>query len=172
MLVTSVAIRREYRRRVSPKESSKFIAVAKIKVISRNSVIRYKGKEIDPRSVGRELGVQAVLISRLEPRGDKLAFSLELVDARDNRQLWGQQYTRQLSDTPQVQADISRAVSERLRLRLTGEEQKRLTKRYTENGEAYQLYLKGGIPGINVQSRRVEKHRVLQQAIKIDSGYA
>jgi TolB-like protein/DNA-binding winged helix-turn-helix (wHTH) protein len=114
-----------------------------LKVIALNSVLRYKGKQTDPQVVGRELNVQSVLISRLTQRGDDLAISVELVDVRDNRHLWGQQYNRKLADINRVQTEIARDVSESLRLKLSGEEKKRLAKRYTENGEAYRLYLTG-----------------------------
>jgi serine/threonine-protein kinase len=106
-----------------------------LKVMSSNSVFRYKGKEIDVRVVGRELGVRAVLTGRIVPRGDDLFISIELVDAQDNSRIWGEQFTRKFADILLVQEEISRDVSEKLRLKLTGEDKKRL--------EAYQLYLKG-----------------------------
>jgi len=113
------------------------------KVISFNSALRYKGKQSDPQVVGRELGVRAVLMGRLVQHGDELSISTELVDVRDNRRLWGGQYNRKLADITAVQTEIAREISEKLRLRLTGEEKQRLTKRYTESGEAYQLYTMG-----------------------------
>ena len=102
-----------------------------LKVMSLNSVLRYKGKQIDSQVVGRELKVRAVLISRLTQRGDALAISTELVDVRDNRRLWGEQYNRKLSDILVVQDEIAREITEGLRLRLTGEEKKQLAKQYT-----------------------------------------
>ncbi len=114
-----------------------------LKVMSLNSVLRYKGKQIDAQAVGRELNVRAVLIGKLTKPGDDLAITIELVDVRDNRRLWGGQYNRKLSNILVVQDEIARELSERLRLRLTNEEQKQLAKRYTNNAEAYQLYLKG-----------------------------
>ncbi len=115
-----------------------------LRVISLSSVLRYKGQPIDPLAVGRELKVRAVLIGRMTQRGPDLAVSTELVDARDNRRLWGEQYNnRQLADLLPVQEEIAREISTKLRLRLSGEEQKRLAKRETENSEAYQLYLQG-----------------------------
>jgi serine/threonine-protein kinase len=139
-----------------------------LKVMSRSSAFRYKGRDIDPQEVGRELKVQAVLTGQLVQRGDALAISLELVDSRDSRQLWGEQYNRKLSDVLAVQTEIAREISDRLRLRLNGTEQKKLTKRYTENAEAYQLYLKGRFywnkfteeglkKGIDYFSRAIEK---------------
>ncbi len=114
-----------------------------LKVMSRISVFHYKGKETDARAVGRELGVQAVLTGRVVQRGDNLAISLELVNADDNSHIWGAQYNRKLSDLIAVPGDISQEVTENLRLKLSGEEKQRLAKRYTNNTEAYQAYLKG-----------------------------
>ena len=105
------------------------------KVIALNSVLRYKGKQTDPQVIGRELNVRAVLMSRLVQRGDDISISTELVDVRDNRHLWGGQYNRKLADIMTVQTEIAQEISQKLRLRLSGEEKKRLTKRYTENGE-------------------------------------
>ena len=111
-----------------------------LKVISLNRALRYKGQQVDAQAVGRELNVRAVLIGRLTQQGDGLAISTELVDVRDNRRLWGEQYSRKLSGILVVQEEIARKISEGLRLRLTGEEKKQLAKQYTENTEAYLLY--------------------------------
>ena len=111
--------------------------------MSLNSVLRYKGKQIDSQAVGRELNVRAVLISRLTQRGDALAITTELVDVRDNRRLWGGQYDRELADIFSVQEEIANEISGNLRLKLTGEEKKRLAKRHTENTAAYQAYDQG-----------------------------
>ncbi len=115
----------------------------KLRVVPRSLAFSYKGKETDPRKVGRELNVRAVLMGRVVQRGDSLNIQTELVDVAEVSQLWGQQYNRKLSDLIVIQEEISKAVSEKLRLRPTGEEQKRLTRRYTENPEAHQVYLKG-----------------------------
>ena len=114
-----------------------------IKVISRASAFHYKGKDVGARTVGRELGVAAVLTGRIVQREDALSIRAELVDARDDTHLWGEQYNRRLTDILAVQEEIARDISGKLRRRLTGEEKKRLTRRYTENAEAYALYLKG-----------------------------
>jgi tetratricopeptide (TPR) repeat protein len=114
-----------------------------LRVMARSTVFRYKGKESDPQKVGHDLGVRAVLAGRLLQRGDTLVIQTELVDVDSGSQLWGEQYNRKLADILAVQEDISREISERLRLRLTGGEKTRLAKRPTENIEAYQLYLKG-----------------------------
>ena len=94
-------------------------------------------------TAGRELGVRAVLTGRIMQRGDNLVVSAELVDIRDNKQLWGEQYSRKVSDALVLQQEISRQISERLRLKLTGEEQKLLNKGGTNDAEAYQFYMKG-----------------------------
>jgi len=102
--------------------------LSSIRVVSRNSAFRYKGKDIDPRTVGRELGVRAVLTGRIVQRGDDLSISSDLVDAHGDRELWGKHW-----DLAVVQEEISTQISTKLRLRLTGEEKKRLTKGATEN---------------------------------------
>ena len=114
-----------------------------VSVIAHSSVFRYKGRNPDPQTVGRELGVRALLTGRIVQRGDRLIVSAELVDVENNRRLWGGQYDRRPSDILAVQSEISREISEQLRSRLTNEEEKRLTKHYTENTEAYEDYLKG-----------------------------
>jgi len=114
-----------------------------LKVMSRSAAFRYKGQTPDAKAVGRELGVRAVLTGRVVQRGDSLAISVELVDARNDRSLWGEQYNRKLSDLLTLQDEIAKDMYEKLRAQLSGEEEKRITKRFTENAEAYQLYLKG-----------------------------
>jgi serine/threonine protein kinase/Tfp pilus assembly protein PilF len=114
-----------------------------MRVIARSSVFRYKGREIDPVQVARELGVRAVFTGRIAQRGDDLIISVELVDTGQNKQLWGETYDRKVSDLLVVQRDIAREISANLRTRLTPPEESLVTKRYTENPEAYQLYLKG-----------------------------
>ena len=113
-----------------------------LKVIARNSSFRYKGRQVDLQEIANALGVQAIVTGRVVQRGDNLSVRVEMIDVRENRQLWSEQYNRKLSDIQAVQQDIVQTVSEKLRLRLTGEEQKSLTKRYTDNTEAYQLFLK------------------------------
>ncbi|MGH9555268.1 MAG: protein kinase domain-containing protein [Terriglobales bacterium] len=117
--------------------------VPDLKVIAVTSVFRYKGRETDLQRVARELGVRAVLTGRVTRRADDMLISVELVDTQDNRQLWGEQYNRKVSEAFAVQNEIAKEISQNLKLRLTGEEKQRLTKRYTESPEAYELYLKG-----------------------------
>jgi TolB-like protein/Tfp pilus assembly protein PilF/predicted Ser/Thr protein kinase len=117
--------------------------IPRLKVMARSTVFRYKGSNIDPQQIGRDLDVRAVLTGRVSQRGEMLTISMELVNVRDGSELWGEQYNRNLADILAVQGDIAREVTNKLRLRLAGEEEKRLTKQFTENNEAYQLYLKG-----------------------------
>ena len=117
--------------------------VPNLSVMSRNSVFRFKGREADAQAAGRALNVRTVLTGRVAQRGDALSISAELIEVSNNRQVWGEQFNRKLSDIQSVQDAISTEISDRLRVRLTAEERQQLTKRYTENTEAYQLYLKG-----------------------------
>ncbi|HEY6118514.1 MAG TPA: protein kinase [Pyrinomonadaceae bacterium] len=144
-----------------------------VKVIARSSSFKYKGKEIDTQEVARALGVEALVMGRIVQRGDTLAISIELVNARENTHLWGEEYDRKLSDLLSVQQDISREVSEKLRLRLTGEDQKRLAKRDTENADAYELYLKGR-HFLNKPTEADIRKSIdyFQQAIDRDPNYA
>jgi eukaryotic-like serine/threonine-protein kinase len=142
-------------------------------VMSRNSVFRYKGQEADAQVVGRDLKVQAVLTGRMVQRGDNLSISAELVDVRNNSHLWGEQYNRTLSDILTVQAEISREISEKLRLHLSGEQEKRLVKRHTDNNEAYQLYLKGRYYWNRRTEEGIKKGiEYFEQAIERDPNYA
>jgi serine/threonine-protein kinase len=115
----------------------------KLKVMSRNSVFHYKGKEADAQMVGKELKVQTLLTGRVRQRGDSLTIAVELINAQDNSQLWGQQYSRRLADVFAVQEEIAKEVSDKLRLKLTGTEKEQLAKRPTENLKAFQYYMQG-----------------------------
>src|SRR6266542_1425483 len=144
-----------------------------VRVMSLNSVLRYKGKQIDTQVWGRDLNVRAVLISRLVQQGDNLAISTELVDVRDNRRLWGEQYSRKLSDILMVQEEIARQISEKLRLRLSGEQKKQLAKHYTQNTEAYLLYQQGREHLRRRTRADIEEGiKLLEEAIREDPAYA
>jgi serine/threonine protein kinase/tetratricopeptide (TPR) repeat protein len=114
-----------------------------LRVSARSLAFRYKGRDVDPLKAGQDLNVRAVITGRITARGNTLIIQSDLVDVRNGSQLWGGQYNRPLADILAVQDEISTEIFEKLRLRLTGEEKKRATKRYTENAEAYQLYLRG-----------------------------
>ena len=120
-----------------------FGQLRQLKVMARSTVFRHCGKDVDPLQVGRDLGVKAVLTGRILQRGEILVIGAELVDVNSGSQIWGQQYKRQLTDIFAIQDEISTEISSRLRVQFTCEEQQRLKKHYTENAEAYELYLKG-----------------------------
>jgi serine/threonine-protein kinase len=117
--------------------------LSSLRVSPRSTVFQYKGKDADPLKVGHDLGVRAVVTGRILQRGDSLIVSAELLDVRDNKQVWGEQYNRKVADALAVQQEISREISERLRTKLSGEEQSQLTRRDTSDPEAYAFYLKG-----------------------------
>jgi len=143
-----------------------------LKVSPTSTVFRYKGKDIDPIKVGQELGVSAVLSGRIVQRGDQLTISADLVDVRNNRLLWGEQYDRKLSDLLATQREIAREIVDKLKLKVSGEE-KVLAKHYTESNEAYQLYLKGRFYW---NKRTVETNKksieYFNQAIEKDPSFA
>jgi serine/threonine protein kinase/TolB-like protein/Tfp pilus assembly protein PilF len=147
--------------------------IPRLTVMSRNSVFRYKGRESDAQTVGRELKVRAVLTGRVMQRGDNLSISTELVDVRNNSHLWGERYNRKLTAILALQEDLAKDISDKLRLRLTGEEKNRLTKHYTENPEAYQLYLKGSYHLLKYTPEEMRKGlECFNQALAIDPRYA
>src|SRR5439155_18262175 len=144
-----------------------------LKVMARSTVFHFKGKDTDPREVGRQLGVRAVMSGRLLQQGDHLIVRTELVNVADGTQLWGAEYDRKLSDVLALQQDISREISEKLRLKLTGEDKKRLTGRDPMNAEAYQFYLRGRYLW-NKRTAEEIKGAIeqFQQAIDRDPNYA
>ena len=144
-----------------------------LSVKARSSVFRYKGKEVEPKQVASELSVQAILNGRVVQRGDDLALYLSLVDARNGDQLWGEQYNRKLAELVALQGEIARDVSQKLRARLSGADERKLAKNYTSNPEAYQLYLKGRYHALKLTPPEMQtgiSH--FQQAIQLDPSYA
>ncbi len=147
--------------------------VPSLKVMSRNAVFRYKGKETDAREAARQLGVRAVLSGRIVERTGQLSVSAELVDARDGSELWGEKYDRPMSDILAVQQEITARISEKLRLKLSGEEKQKLAKQGTDNAEAYQLYLKGRYFAGQFTKAGFDKGMdYLRQAVVADPNYA
>jgi serine/threonine-protein kinase len=145
----------------------------RLRVMARSTVFRYKGQKVDPRQVGHDLHVDAVLTSSLMQRGETLIIHTELVKVADGSQLWGEEYHRKFSDVLAVQEEIAKQISEKLRLKLTGEEQRRLTKRYTENTGAYRLYLLGRYYWNRRTPESLNKGvEYFQQAIDKDPNYA
>jgi serine/threonine protein kinase/Tfp pilus assembly protein PilF len=145
----------------------------KLRVMARSTVFRYKGKEVDPQQVGFDLGIRSVFMGRLLQRGDKLVIKTELIDVTDGSQLWGEQYNRKHSEILAVQDEIATEISDTLRLKLTQVEKKQLTRRATENIEAYHLYLKGRYHWNKRTGPALIKGRdYFRQAIDVDPNYA
>jgi eukaryotic-like serine/threonine-protein kinase len=144
-----------------------------LKVMSRDSAFMYKGKDTDAHTIGLALGVRAVLKGHVMQRGDELEISAELVDARDNSHIWGQQYSRKASDIFALQGDLAKEMTSMLRMRLTGEDEKQMMKSYTANPEAYQDYLKGRYWWNKTNREGINKGiEYFQQAIAKDPNYA
>jgi TolB-like protein len=144
-----------------------------VRVTARSLAFRYKGKDVDPLKAGRELNVRTVMTGRVTMRGNILVIQSDLMDVTNGSQLWGGQYTRPIADILAIQDEISTEIFEKLSLRLTGEEKRRATKRYTDDAEAYQLYLKGRFywnQGTVVGLKQSIEY--LQQAITKDPKYA
>lgn len=114
-----------------------------LKVTSRSSSFKYKGKDVNLQDVANALGVQAIVTGRVFQKGDSLIVRVELTDVYNKTQLWGEQYARKASDIQTLQEEIIRSVSHKLRLKLTGEQEQQITKLASQNPEAYQLYLSG-----------------------------
>ena len=144
-----------------------------LRVMARSTAFSYKGRAVDPREIGRELGVDAVLMGRVTQREDGLSIQAELVNVADGSQLWGEQYNRKLSDLVAIQQEISMQISERLRLKLTGEERRRVSRHSTTQTEAYQLYLKGRYQWNKRTNETAETAiEFFRQAIEKDPTYA
>jgi serine/threonine-protein kinase len=147
--------------------------VRHLRVAARTTVFRFKGHDVDLRRAGRELNVAAILTGKVMQRGDHLRIQVELVDAVDASQLWGQRYDRRAVEIFAIEEEIAREISEALRLRMTWEEQRRLGKRYTENDAAYQLYLRGRYCWNHRTSEMLQRAvGYFEQAIDKDPEYA
>ena len=144
-----------------------------LKVIARSTAFQYRGKQADPQAVGRELKVRTVLTGAVRQVDDRLNVQVDLVDATTGSQLWGQEYERKLADVVAVKQALVREVTEKLRLKLTGEQQQRLTQRDTTNPEAYQFYLRGRYYWNKRTSDNVRRAiDQFQQAADKDPNYA
>jgi len=144
-----------------------------LRVMARTSSFHYRGADIDPQKVGRDLKVRAVLTGTLAKRGDVLSIEAELVDAKNGAELWGEKFDRQVSDVSTIQEQIASDISDGLRLRLTGEEKRRLTRGSTRNAEAYQLYLNGRFHWNKRTEEELNKAiEYFNQSIKKDPNYA
>jgi serine/threonine-protein kinase len=141
------------------------------KVSAFSSVLRYKGKQTDPQTVGRELNVRAVLMGRLAQRGDEIFITTELVDVRDNKRIWGSQYNRKSADVQKLQGEIAREIGAALRLKLSSDEQQRLANSSSTNPEAYELYVRGRLLRRD-RAGDGKARDYLERAIEKDPNYA
>jgi eukaryotic-like serine/threonine-protein kinase len=146
----------------------------KLRVVPRSTVFRYKNRQTDLQQIGQELGVRAVFAGRVLQIGESLIVNAELVDIANEAQIWGENYRREMTDIFTLLDEIAEDISEKLKLKLSGEDKKQLSKRYTENTEAYQFYLKGRY---FVTSKRTEEWikkgiEYFQKAIDLDPNYA
>jgi len=147
--------------------------LSQLKVMARSTVFQYKGKEVDPRKVGRDLGVGAVVIGRLLQQGDNLTIEAELVNVLNGTELWGQQYNRKVADIFAVQEEIAREITEKLRLKVSGTERQQLARRPTGNLKAFQYYMQG----LSFAQRRTREDLLTaisyyKRAIEEDPNYA
>jgi serine/threonine protein kinase/Tfp pilus assembly protein PilF len=144
-----------------------------LRVMARTSSFHYRGADVDPQKVGRDLKVRAVLTGTLAKQGDVLRVEAELVDAKNGAELWGEKFDRQVSDVSTIEEQIANDISDGLRLRLTGEEKKRLTRGSTRNAEAYQLYLNGRFHWNKRTEEELNKAiGYFNQSIEKDPNYA
>jgi eukaryotic-like serine/threonine-protein kinase len=147
--------------------------IPKLRVLSSSTTFTYKGRHVDPRQVGRDLKVTALLQGKVSKLGDMLLIETELVSTSDGAELWGERYRRSASEVLNMDSEISRIIAERLSLRLTGTEQERLAKQYTDSSEAYQLYLKGLYSTRKYTQEGLESGaEYFRQAIALDPNYA
>ena len=143
-----------------------------LKVSPASSVVRYKGRAADIATIATELGVDAVMTGRLMKRGENFSITVELVDARDNSSLWGEQYERKMSDLLATQREIAAAIVQKLQLKLIGSD-RGVTKKYTDNNDAYQLYLKGRYHFARRSKVDMERSvELLRQATQLDPNFA
>jgi serine/threonine-protein kinase len=147
--------------------------ISGLTVIARSSSFKYKGKEVDPQEVAKRLGVDAIITARVAQLGNNFLVNVELVDARNGKQVWGKQFTSNSSDLLAMQSEMTQEITRELRLRLTNAEQQQLTQVRAVNPQAFDLYLKGRalwVKGGDENTKKAIEH--YQQAITVDPGYA
>jgi TolB-like protein len=150
----------------------RFSQLPNLKVSPTSSVMRYKGKAEDIAQIAKDLDVDAVLSGRLMQLGESLDISVQLIDARSGKLIWAEQYDRKMSDLMATQREIATTLTQKMQLKLVGDEQG-ITKKYTSSNEAYQLYLKGRYH--YAKRNKDDMLKALEsykQAIALDSGFA
>lgn len=144
-----------------------------LRITSRNSAFRYKGRDVDAMTVGRELSVQAILLGRLHESEGMFSISVELVSASDDRRIWGAQYVRTPKDLLAAQETIAREIADKLPIEMSGTPRRPLARRHSDNHEAYLLFLKGRFHFNKLTPDGVDKGAgYFQQAIELDPNYA
>ena len=147
--------------------------LSNLNVSPRSSAFRYKGQPIDAEKIGNELGVDAVMSGRLTQRGDDLLISVDLVDVKNKKTIWGEHFQRKVSDLQATQSEIAAAIADKLQLRLSGNDSQGIAKQYTSNNEAYQLYLQGRYFWNKRSSDNLKKATdLLKQATEKDPKFA
>ncbi|MBC7899443.1 MAG: tetratricopeptide repeat protein, partial [Saprospiraceae bacterium] len=145
----------------------------RLKVIARTSSFQYKGKEIDPREVAKELGVEVIVTGSVTRRGDNMNISVEMINAADKTRIWGETYSRTATDTQNIQEEITRMVSENLRPRLEGGQHQQIAKSETKSSQAYDMHLRGWfLMRRGGQANLNQAIELFEQAIAIDPNYA
>jgi TolB-like protein len=144
-----------------------------LKVSPTSSVMRYRGSQTDVAQIAKELEVDAVMSGRVAQRGDDLTIGVELIDARTKKLIWAEQYDRKMSDLMATQREIATTITQKLELKLSGDEARGITKKYTDSNEAYQLYLKGRFHfGKRTKEDMFRAVEYFEQAIKLDPKFA
>ncbi len=147
--------------------------IARLRVVPRTTAFHYKGQKAEPEKIGKELSVRAIVTGRVTRRGDAFIVGVELIDVDRQSQLWGEQYSQNLSEVLSVQEKISRAITENLGLQLSGSEQQKLSKKQAKNAEAYELYLKARYHSAKLTEDGIQKgFEYLRQAVEKDPTYA
>jgi len=147
--------------------------ISKLRVMSRSTVFRYKTREIDPQQAGRDLGAQVVVVGKINSRPGQNLIAVELVDALTGWQLWGESFDSEKRDLLEVQDAITRQIVASLKLQLSGDEEKQISTRYTENAGAYQAYLEGRHYWSRYTRTGIERAiRHFRNAIELDPNYA
>ncbi len=143
-----------------------------LKVSPTSTVLRYKGSPSDVAAIARELEVDAIMSGRLAQRGDDLTISVELIDARTKKLIWAEQYDRKMADLLATQREIATAITQKLELKLSGNE-KGITKKYTDSNEAYQLYMRGRYSfAKRTKEEMLRSIEYFRQAVKLDPKFA
>ncbi|NNF00515.1 MAG: protein kinase [Pyrinomonadaceae bacterium] len=146
--------------------------ISQLRVIARNSSFKFRGENIDIRDVSEKLGVRAVIMGSIMQRGDDLTIRVEVIDAVENKQLWGERYNRKAKDLLTIQNEIAQMVSEKLSLKLSNEEEKRLANGGTENSEAYRQYLNGLVELKGPKDVSSNAINYFQKAVELDPNFA